>query len=398
VLVLPGPLHAQSSGAEPAIPGIHVAGELGTRVEYIGNEHFAETDATRADDHRLRARLRLRLGGTIPLSDALEAGVRFSTGEPAFPTSAWVTPADFRRLPIQIDRAYLGFRAGNRAVLRAGAYSSPLFAPTELVWDSDVQPMGLSQVVRPFGANINLAAGQYAIRETRSSREANTQSAYLLAHGISYTYAAAWMSATVGVAQYYYHNPDVIARSLQLGELDGEFRTNRYNPRGRTVIDPRHPAQPLPADYFSGFNILNAGMRIDGIVVPLSLTADVALNLGANLDPALGRAFQRRENVAYGGMLRHGGLRQPGDRTLGIGYFHIEADAVLAAYNSDDLQQTNVRTVPVELQVLLPGRTRLVWDTYLQRKLSTALPSNGGVVHPENALKLRSRISAIATF
>jgi hypothetical protein len=78
--------------------------------------------------------------------------------------------------------------------------------------------------------------------------------------------------------------------------------------------------------------------------------------------------------------------------------FYIEADAVLATYNSDDLQQTNVRSVPLEFQVLLPGRTRLVWDTYLQRKLNPALASNGGVVHPENALKVRSRISAVASF
>jgi hypothetical protein len=398
VLFLPGLLNAQAPASEQAIPGMRLTAELGTRAEYIANENFAESDAVSADDHRFRLRLRFRLAGVIPLSDVLEAGVRLSTGEPAFPTSAWVTPADFRRLPIQIDRAYLGFRVADRAVMRAGAHPSPLFTPTELVWDGDVQPVGLSQTVHFFRSSLTLAAGQYAIRETRSARESNAQSAYLLAHGISYTLAAAQASTTMGVAQYYFHNADVLARSMQVGELDGEFRTNRYHPHGRTVPDPRNPAQRLPADYFSGYNIVNGGIRLDGVRAPLSLAADVALNLGGNRNPALGEPFRRRENVAAGGMLRHGRLRQPGDRSVGVGYFYIEADAVLATYNSDDLQQTNVRSVPLEFQVLLPGRTRLVWDTYLQRKLNPALASNGGVVHPENALKVRSRISAVASF
>jgi hypothetical protein len=389
---------AAQAPASPGAPMIRITGEVGTRAEYIANENFAETAAVRDDDHRFRARHRVRVAGVVPLSEAIEAGVRLSTGDPIFPTSAWVTPAEFRRLPLQIDRAYLGVRVSDALTVRAGAFANPLFTPTEMVWDGDVQPTGLSQVLRPFGPSLTLAAGQYVIRETRSTREANAQSAYLLAQGLSYVFSITGASATVGVSHYYYHNPDVVARSLQVGELDGEFRTNRYDPGGRMVPAPGNPGVSVPAEYFSGFNILNTSARIEAAGVPLSLSADLALNLGARRDPTLGAGFEERENLAFGGMMRYGTLRHPGSYSLGIGYFHIEADAVIAAFNSDDLQQTNVRTVPLELQLALPGRVRLVWDSYLQRKLHTALPSNGGIVHPENALKVRSRISAIAAF
>jgi hypothetical protein len=394
LLAVPGAAGAQATA--PAAPTIRLSGDVATRAEYVANENFAETDEVRADDHRFRVRNRVRLSGVVPLTERIEAGLRVSTGDPAYPPSAWVTPSEFRRMPIQIDRAYLSARVTDAVTLRVGTHANPLFTPTELVWDSDVQPSGLAQVLRPFGQRLTVTAGQFAIRETRSVRDANAQSAYLFAQGVTYALPVGGATAVVGVSNYYFHNPDVVARSLQLGELDGEFRTNRFDPRGRTAPDPR--GGTLPIDYFSGYNILNGGVRAELAALPLSIGADVAVNLAARREADLGPRFDSRENLGFGAMVRYGALRQPGDRSFGIGYFHIETDAVLAVFNSDDLQQTNIRSVPIELQLVLPGRVRLVWDSYLQRKLDTMHASNGGVFHGENALKVRSRISASASF
>jgi hypothetical protein len=97
-------------------------------------------------------------------------------------------------------------------------------------------------------------------------------------------------------------------------------------------------------------------------------------------------------------MAWYGTTQGTGRWAVGVGAFHIEADAVIAAFNSDDLQQTNVRSIPVELQFKLPNEVMLIWDTYFQRKLDTALASSGGVVHAENATKVRSRLTARVRF
>ena len=60
---------------------------------------------------------------------------------------------------------------------------------------------------------------------------------------------------------------------------------------------------------------------------------------------------------------------------------------------SDDIQQTNVNGVPVWVRVRLPGGTSLVWDTYFQKRINTALYLSGGIRHDENALKVRSRLT-----
>ena len=56
-------------------------------------------------------------------------------------------------------------------------------------------------------------------------------------------------------------------------------------------------------------------------------------------------------------------------------------------------QQTNVRSIPVWLRVLLPGDAVVVWDTYFQKRINTAHYLSGGIKHDENALKIRSKIT-----
>jgi hypothetical protein len=373
-----------------------IFGEIGTRAEFIRNEHFAESDSIRRDDSRFRSRLRLRLGGRVQLTDQVEAQLRLSTGSPSYPTSAWTTPLDFRRHAVQIDRAFIAARVAPHVRVQLGAGPNPLFTPTELVWDADVQPAGLSTTVT--GSRWALAAGQYVLREARSLQPENEQGAYLLAHGLTFSLPTPVLSATLGVSQYRFVNPDVLARSLQLGELDADFRTNRFAPDGRRVADTRAPGETLPIDFFSGFDIVNLGIRAALHELPLSFAADVALNRRARHDGSLGAAYAERQRFAYGAMVRFGQSREPGDWMVGAGLFRIEADAVLAILNSDDLQQTNVRTIPFDLQLVLPGAVRLTWDTYLQRKIDRELASNGGVVHAENALKVRTRLTASVAF
>lgn len=390
---------AQVSWAEAEVPKLKFGGEIGFRSEYIANENFAETDAVRKDDNRLRWRARVRLGADYQLAQTVALGLRLSTGDNTYPSSGWSSFSDdFRRDLIQIDRAFLNWQALESLQLRFGIQANPLFAPTELLWDSDVQPAGFGEVLTVGKTGLVISAGQFMLREVRSSKAENEEKSFLLAQGVSYTPPIDGVKATAGVAFYYFNNPDAIARGIQTGELDSDFKTNRFDPGGRTIPDPKDASKTILVAYLSGFRVLDFGLKLDLKAIPLSVAADVAINLGARSKDSLSAPYSAKQNIAAGGMLRYGRSKAPWDWTVGAGFFHIQADSVVAVYNSDDLQQTNVNTIPVELQLRVPGGARLVWDTYIQKKIDTGLPSNGGVVHAENAAKIRTRLSLLGSF
>lgn len=391
--VAPTPAPSPATAAAPE-KRLRLSGDVGLRSEYMRNEAFASSDATQKDDHRLRWRARLRFGGEYDVGKSIVAGWRLSTGDNSYPASAWSSFSDqFRRDLIQVDRAYVNWQVSPSVQLRLGAQANPLFTPTEMVWDTDVQPAGLAEVLKLGRSGLVLTAGQYMLRELRTSRPTNDENSFLFANGFTYAPTLAGLKLTVGLSHYAFTNPDVVARSIRLGELDGDFRSSRYDPRGRTLTG----TPPTPIDYFSGFRTVNASLRLEGARAPWSLVADVALNTSARADATLGPAYADKQNLAAGGMLGYRFTKNKWEVAARAGYFHIEADSVLAAYNSDDLQQTNVDSVPVDVTVRLPSGARLVWDTYIQRRINVDIPS-AGAGHRENATKVRSRLTVSVSF
>ncbi len=361
--------------------GFSLTGQIGFRVEYISNENFAENVTTFDDDHRMRMRARVRVGGEYSASEYVTLGFRLSTGSGDYPSSGWSTLSDvFRRDLISLDRAYINLMPRENLQLRFGFNSNPLWRPTELVWDGDVSPGGLAQVLRL--EKVELVAGQFMLREVRDLRGPRQENSFLFAHGLTYTEGGP-LNLKVGAFNYVYANPNAIATALDRGELNSDFQTNRFQPGD-------------PGAFFSDYNILGGSVSLarEG----LALVAELALNVAAESDSDLGPAFESKENLAFGVLGTYGQLNQPWDWSLSAGFFHMEADAVIASYNSDDLQQTNVNSVPLFFRLRLPGGANLVWDTYLQKKIDEDLASNGGVIHDENAIKLRTRVTLQANF
>lgn len=378
-----------TSTAADSGPRLQFAGEVGLRSEWIVNENFARSDDVRSDDVRMRWRTRVRLGGEYAPDQKVRIGFRLSTGSEAFPSSAWSSLSnDLRRHPLQLDRAYANLDWLKGVQLRVGLEANPLFAPTELLWDSDVQVAGIAEIAK-LGPNLALTAGQFMLREIRSTRPDAEENSFLIANGLTWAARNESIGATIGVSHYHFTNPNTIARSLQRGDLDSEFRTNRIAPLGSDPSDVR---------FFSRFSILEFGVKMDHRRQPWGAVVELALNLRARRRPTLGPAFANKQRLAAGGSVRYGRNQNVRDWQVSAGFFRIEADSVIAVYNSDDLQQTNVNVVPVEFQVRLPGSARFVWDSYFQKKIDTTLPSNGGITHGENALKVRSRVSLVVTF
>lgn len=352
-----------------------IIGEVGVRLEYMHNEQFAENDSTANDDHRFRERVRLRFGAEFKPTKWFTAGFRLSTGQASYPASGWSSFSDnFIRDPIAVDRVYIDLNV-SRFRFQLGANRNAMFHPTEMVWDVDVQPSGFAQVYQ--GERLEVTLAQYMLGERRDINEPKGSGSFLIANGLNYTFMPAH-NLRLGVFQYYYNNPGSIANAIANGDLDGDFKTNRLAPDDET-------------QFFSGFNTI--GISGDFHWNKWRIVGEIAINTAARQDASLGAAYANKENVAAGGLLRYGLLKDPGDWSVEAGYFYIEADAVIAAFNSDDYQQTNVNSIPIWLRVLLPGDVVIVWDTYFQKRLSTEHFLSGGILHNENALKIRSRIT-----
>ena len=382
VLLLAGGFLLATTPATGQSDNISLSGRIGFRGEYIRNENFAENDATRDDDHRVRFRVRVRIAGEYSPSEQVTLGLRFSTGSTAYPSSGWSSMNDdFRRDQIALDRAYVHLNVSERFQLRFGFDENPLFRSTELVWDGDVQPGGMSEVLSL--GNVELVAGQFVLREVRSSKPDREENSFLLAHGISYRTDAGGADLRVGAFHYYYTDADVLASALDKGTLDSDFKTNRFLPGD-------------PTAYFSGYSILGGSVRYQRN--DFTFAAEASVNLDANDASSLGAAFEDKESLGFAALVTYGRLRDPWDVNVTSGFFHIEADAVIAAFNSDDVQQTNLNTVPIWVRLRLPGGADLIWDTYIQSKIDESLASNGGIVHDENATKIRTRITLQARF
>ncbi|MEN8374065.1 MAG: putative porin [Gemmatimonadota bacterium] len=360
---------------------LRLSGQVGFRAEYMGNENFAENDATRDDDHRMRWRARVRLAGNYAVSERVGLGFRLSTGSTTYPSSGWSTLGDdFRRDQISLDRAYLDYEASELLSLHFGFNGNALFRPTELVWDGDVSPGGFTQVWTSGG--VELVTGQYMLRELRSLRPTREESSYFLANGLSYRWGEG-ASYRLGAFSYIYTNPNSLATAIEGGQLDSDFKTNRFAPDD-------------PEAFFSDYDIYGGSFSYSR--GDWAFASEVSVNLGAEDDATLGEQYADKEHLAFVSLITYGSLGDPGSWNITAGYAHIEADGLVAAFNSDDLQQTNVNTVPIWVRAQLPGDARLVWDTYVQSKADEALASNGGIFHDENATKIRTRLTIQANF
>ncbi len=164
-LLLSQSVFADEPAQQPASP-LQPEAEFRLRLQF---DRFSSED-----QERYRMRLRARVGGSYDAGQGLSLGARLSTGSDN-PTSSQVTLGDeFSKLAVGIDRAYLRFHRYSWLDLYAGKAVAP-FRSRRLVWDRDVQPDGLSQIVewqekqQVIGARV--ATGEYQLLEIADSND-----------------------------------------------------------------------------------------------------------------------------------------------------------------------------------------------------------------------------------
>ncbi|WP_380876101.1 hypothetical protein ACFB49_07310 [Sphingomonas sp. DBB INV C78] len=330
------------------------------RVRYESN--FGDKDARDRDRGVLRARLR----ANYAINNWLTVGGQLSTGDPDDPNSADITLGNFDDdLQISLDQAWMRATFGNLQI-HAGKMPQP-FARTELVWDGDVSPQGLSASYRvPLdgGALVKATGLYFLVDESVAGPNSDMIGGQLSIE----TDPHAPLRAELAVGYY-----DYSLRSMAGGDV-GDFRSN-------VIVNGRYLSD------FDLFDVIGA-VTWNGLGErwPIRLTGDYVKNFGAA--PGIG-------DQGFGVDLLAGRIVKPGDWRIGYGYAEAGTDAVLAAFSQDN---TNIgtnylqHTLSVDY-VLVPNL--ILNATYYHYRPKDA--SQAGLNDPRDWLD-RLRLNLLANF
>lgn len=335
---LPAPAATVAEAA--AKPRLAVSGDL--RVRTQGDYADSARD-------RISGQVRGRLGVTFAANDLVTIGARLVTGDADDPNSTDVQLSNFDDdLQVSLDQAYVQLNLGDLKVY-GGKIPQP-FTRTELVWDGDVNPQGLSAVYRHANANGSAfrANGLFFIVD-----ESTASDSTMLGLQLGYDTPTIGNWKLDASAAYY----DYTLGSTAGGD-SGDFRSNPRNPDG---------------SYVSGFKlgdaIVGATWNGAGDRWPLRVVGDYVHNFDAATDADTG----------YGADFMVGRASKVRDWRVTYGYSVAETDAVLAAFSHDNIALgTNYRLHALTFDYVPFPKTMLsaYWYHYQPYDVAPALSSD----------------------
>jgi hypothetical protein len=347
-LITPNPLPAPAPSPPMAPPigalddraesALDISGDL--RLRYESN--FGASGVRDRDRWVIRGRLRVNVG----ISDWLTAGAELTTGDPDDPNSTDATFTNFDDdLRISLDQAFLAAQFGP-AHVQLGKFVTP-FVRTDLVWDSDVHPTGISAQLRtPLSPSLNF--GINALYFVIDEDQLGPDSAML---GGQVTLSTTLSnSLTLNFSAGYY---DYAIDSV-LGANAGDFRSNLI----------------ANGSYVSDFNIVDliASLRWSGFASnwPVQLTVNYAENLGASVPADNGILVD----------ITAGQSQAAGDLRIALGYAEMGVDGTFAAFSNDNIPlATNYRIQTFSVDYTLAPHVIINGTFYRFRVRSSAYPS-----------------------
>jgi hypothetical protein len=138
-----------------SITELKLYGDIRLRYQY-DNKDFQENPAGVGEDNdreqrspsgsqRSRWRLRLRLNADFKLGPSFFGGVELQTAQAA-DSGNQTFENGFDDYNIFISKAFLGWNATDYLTVTGGKFANPFYT-TDLVWDPDVNPTGISEVI-----------------------------------------------------------------------------------------------------------------------------------------------------------------------------------------------------------------------------------------------------------
>lgn len=282
---------------QTAASRLALSGDL--RVRYESN--LGDRDARNRDRGVMRARLR----GSYAVNDWLSIGAELDTGDPDDPNSTDTTLSGFDDdLDVSLSQAFVRGTFGGLQV-QAGKFQLP-FTRTELVWDGDVNPDGLSLAYSATLSSrfkLRASALYFLVDELATGPDSRMIGGQIAGD------AMLSPAFRVELAGSYY---DYTLRSLA-GADAGDIRTNRF-------ADGRYVSDYDLLDIIGAATWSGLGARW-----PVRITVDYVRNFGADVGA-----------TGYGGDIGIGRAAAQGDWRFGYGYAEAGVDAVLAAFSHDN--------------------------------------------------------------
>ncbi|MBU1244028.1 putative porin [Myxococcota bacterium] len=284
--------------ARAADPPLKFNGDLRLRQETL-----------KAGDGELdhRQRLRLRLGALSEISEQLELGIQIATGN-GDPVSLnqTLSPA-FEKKPMVFDLAYFRYKPLDGLSVLGGKIKNPFYRPgdSQLVWDSDLTPEGLSVLFARQWSRVKVFATGVAF--WTADRRDGEPDAHLLGGQAGAGMKFGDFLLVVSGALYNYT------------KLVGRAPLYDDDACGNTV-----DATNL---YVNDYNLVDAGLELRGEVagLPFSVFGNFAYNLGAD-----------EENTAFMAGVTVGELKKPKSWRAGYNYRVVKRDAVYGTFSDSD--------------------------------------------------------------
>jgi hypothetical protein len=202
-------------------------GDMRLRYEIVDRASDNST-ANDADGHldTDRARIRFRFGARAHVYEDLDFVFRLSTGGDTASTSGNTTlDGTFGNEAISLNLAYGSWEFMNGLIVQGGKVKNP-FMKSEVVWDNDVNPEGLSEIYQKKSGDSTLqfVAGQYIIEETDRKNNIDSDDVILLAWQAQLHQKTKVGKFKFAVAWYDYHHltDQGSAITKQLGSGDGQ--------------------------------------------------------------------------------------------------------------------------------------------------------------------------------
>lgn len=339
-----------AKGENSALPSwvqaIKMKGDFRLRYQY--------NHTNKSLDDRHRARIRFRWGLEGKVNDKLRVGAGLATGlsdgstDASRSTNATLENG-FSRKPIALDYAYAEYSPWSWIDIAGGKFKNPLWMPTDLVWDGDINPEGGSVTLKKSlndKLDVFMNTGIFVLDESGSSGQNDDPMMYVVQPGVKFK---ASEKVSIKGALSYNASSNVKGRALNgtssSNTTSGGVLVNEY-----AVISPAF--ELLIADPFEGIDL-----PILKGVANLSFFAEYVNNT---------RPSDENNGFALGFKLGAKKVAKFGDWQFKYIYAMLEKDAILDILPDSDRYsgKTGIRSHEGILTFGLSKNTFLGLDIY----------------------------------
>lgn len=333
---------------------IKFSGELGLR--WTGEFSDGLSDRQFSDP---QVHFKLNVGGKA--NSKTWWGATMRTAQDNVPGAPWVNFGSdaegnnntFGGSELRLNSYYIKYKATDNLKFKLGKHKNP-FANTELVFDNDIRPTGLTQSWK-VDKNWKVMAGQYKLKDAtdRDGAAQAKEDVYLFAHKISFNYdgfGGKWSASAAnynfsgeqfihpgqGLMAGRYFNHIATANGTDFAETNAARSGNLYNSTANgTANNLNETTASKQLRLLSDFHVINGYLAYTD-------DSDARDPWGVKFDYAVNNSAWNEEDTGFWAELWRGKLHDKGSVHYGLQYIRVEADAVLSFLNKDEVQ-TNVQ-------------------------------------------------------